>query len=1102
MDAHAAGGPADGTVVRVAFLERSDGQPLALLSEAFTHSPVAKAVISLASGAVGQLVEVNAAFCAMVGHDRRDLVGRPYRTLLAEDDVSALRGTLDAMARGEFGDSVAQRVVVRPDGTRVPVTSRLAVVRDGAGGAYATDELIGVAPTPSGTAADDELSRRANAVVRELEQESLELARSAEQFRTAFDGSPLGLLIVDEDGRLRQANRAAAGLAGRAVDELTGLLSEDITHPEDHAAVAAARRALIDGSDVQYDKRLLRPDGSSVWTRVTLCLIPGPDGRRWRLVQLQDITAERAAGAAAAREVQRLRATLAVQREVTAAADRDSALRVVAERAVDLFPAADGAAVELLDGDELCCTATAGSLGGWAGTRIPITGSLSGLALTTDAPVRCRNTGTDPRVDRATRARLGMGAMLVAPVHAQDAAIGVLKISARRTGVFDDTDELQLALLADSLSSALQHAADLARAAGLLEERTRALAALEASETRFRLTFENSPLGVTLSSLVPDDFGRFLQANQAMAAITGYRPDELTRMTFADLQHPDDVPGTTAFLRRLAAGEVDTIAAERRYRHRDGHPIWVASRVAVVRDEHGHARYAVDQVEDVTARRATDAQLRRQARLLELIPAAVIVRDLDGTIRWWNTGAEQLYGWPLARVAGQTTHRLLATAFPDAATAGEQHDRLLHDGRWEGQVEHVTADGRTVTVLSRQVLHHPEPGTGGPIQVLEINTDVTAARAAEQALAQSEQRFRGQFTNSAAGQIIRDLDGTLIEVNPAFAAMLGYTVDQLVGTPDLKLLLPEDAIGSENVMAALVAGKSDSYTHQGRLRHADGHPVEVEVTVSLVRDARGRPRHIVGVISDITDRRAAERARDQAAADLAARNVELEAANHLKLDIIGMLGHEIGNPLTAIQGHAELLTEDWDSIDDGHRIRAMAAITRQAGRLDDIVRGVLTMVTIDAGAIIADRRELSIRDEIGRALTAVEDDRLPVHGDDVTVLFNPGHLQQILINLLSNAAKYGGGATAIRIVVDPAERSVVHVHVEDGGPGVPEEFRPRLFERLARAERDAGSIKGTGLGLYIVRGLAHANQADVRHEPNPAGGSWFTLDLRAAPRRR
>jgi PAS domain S-box-containing protein len=400
--------------------------------------------------------------------------------------------------------------------------------------------------------------------------------------------------------------------------------------------------------------------------------------------------------------------------------------------------------------------------------------------------------------------------------------------------------------------------------------------------------------------------------------------------------------------------------------------------------------------------------------------------------------------------------------------------------------------------MSRQVLHQPEPGPDGhldPVQVLEINSDVTAARAAEIALADSEQRLRAQFDNSAAGQVIRALDGTLTAVNRAYAGMLGHTADELTGRPEAELLDPAEVEENRHLLAGLFAGDADSYTREGRLRHADGHRVDVEATVSLVRDDTGRPKHLIGVVTDISGRRAAERARDNAAASLAERNTELEAANQLKLDIIGMLGHEIGNPLTTIQGQAEILADDWARLDDSRRGRAIDAIGRQAARLDDIVREVLAMVTIDAGSIRADRRELSVRSQIDSALASfLTPEPLPVHGDDAQVLFAPGHLQQILVNLLSNAAKYGGGATAVRIA---RSDGWVHVTVEDSGPGVPEQFRDRLFDRLTRAERDATTVKGTGLGLYIVRGLARANHGDVHHEPNPAGGSRFILDLEA-----
>ncbi|MEV6348685.1 PAS domain S-box protein [Actinoplanes sp. NPDC051851] len=913
-------------------------------AEVFDNSPIAKVVVGLRGTDRGRVVLANPAFCQLLGYTSVEALTLTLADLTTRPP-GELEESLDLLATGVQSRGMRESTLIRRDGRLLAAVSRTSAIADDEGPVSVVIQLLDITAERAAQAA---------------------LARSEQQFRTAFAGSPIGLLLTDENGRIHEANQAVAALTGRTVTALIGLGPADITHPDDLPVTRDAQRRLWDtGGTVDYRKRMIRPDGASVWVRIIAATIPGPADRPWFLVQLQDITAERAAADAAARELTRLRATLTVQREViAAAADRNATLRVVAHRAVDLFPAADGAVVELVDGAELIYTATAGTLTPFEGIRIPATGSLSGYALLADTAGHCRDTADDPRVDGETACRLGIGSMVVAPLHAERGVTGVLKVSAHRPGAFDEADEQQLALLAESLSSALRHADDTAHAAALLAERTQALSELAASENRFRLTFDNSPLGLTLSSMEPGTRGDYLHANPAMTAITGYTADELTRMNYADLQHPGDVASTAAHIERLVTGEADTVATERRYRHRDGHTVWVAIRTAVIRDPEGTARYAVNQVEDITARRTADAELRRQARLLELIPAAVIVRDLDGTIRWWNSGATTLYGWPLAAVQHQITHQLFGTGFPGGGTVAQQRAALERDGRWEGQLDHRSAHGDALTVLSRQVLHHPDSiDEGATTQVLEINTDVTAARTAERALAE--------------------------------------------------------------------------------------------------------------------------------------RNTELEAANQLKLDIIGMLGHEIGNPLTAIQGNAEILTDDWPHLTDERRGRAITAIARQAGRLDEIVREVLAMVTIESGALTAEPAHLRAREEIGHALSAVEREEVPVTGEDVEVLFHAGHLQQILVNLLSNAGKYGGGATAIHLATGPDPHTAC-ITVEDSGPGVPEEFRGRLFDRLTRAQRDAASAKGTGLGLYIVRGLARANHGDIHYEPNPTGGSRFILTLQTA----
>ncbi|MEV8510297.1 PAS domain S-box protein [Actinoplanes sp. NPDC051475] len=623
--------------------------------------------------------------------------------------------------------------------------------------------------------------------------------------------------------------------------------------------------------------------------------------------------------------------------------------------------------------------------------------------------------------------------------------------------------------------------------------------ALRHREEQSREAFEASPLGMAIA----DEHGRFIRVNAAFEALLGRPSAEILGCGFAEFTHPDDRVDNERQRQQVGQNPGAVAGFDKRYVRPDGSVVWARLKLTAISGPAGE-RHRLVQSEDITARRAANAQLQEQARLLELIPAGLIVRSLDGEILWCNAGAEALYGWPLTAATGKTTHRLLRTTFPDGGSVSELTERLRRDGHWEGQLQHLTADGRTVTVFSRQVLHQAEPDEGGDpgtCRVLEINSDVTAARAADQALAESDQRFRAQFTYSAAGQVVLALDGTFIEVNPAYAAMLGRPREQIVGARARDLIHPDDLDTSRHETAALFAGAVDAYTDQARLRHAAGHWVDTEGTISVVRDTVGHPKHLICVVTDVSARRAAERARDEAAAALAARNTELEAANQLKLELIGMLGHEISNPLAAILGYTEILTDPASSLDDYARDRILHTIDRQARRLDDIVREVLAMVSIDAGNLHAKRQPVSLRKQIAQALTATDKEHLPVLGDDATVLVNPAHLLQMLTNLLSNAAKYAGGATAIRILspTGPDGDGRVRVQVEDNGPGVPQEFRPQLFHRLARADRDATTVKGTGLGLYIVRGLAQANHGEIHHEPNPTGGSLFILALEPAP---
>ncbi|MER7009602.1 PAS domain S-box protein [Dactylosporangium sp. NPDC000555] len=587
----------------------------------------------------------------------------------------------------------------------------------------------------------------------ELARQSAALEEQRAFLHAMLENLTDAVIACDGEGELTVFNPAAERLHGLPVEPLAPqrwaeryeLRNPDgsLMRMEDLPLYRALRGEAVAGT-----RMLVAPHGRPVRTVLaTGRQLRDRDGRvLGAMVSLRDVSEAVAAQERAERYTRALVATIDAQRAVTAAVhDRGEVLRVVADRAVAAFPVADGAVVELLHGDDVLeYTATAGTLRPHVGVRLAVAGSLSGVAMASRSTVRCDDVETDPRVNREACRRVGVESMCVAPLYAAERPIGVLKVASGRPRAFDDADAHQLELLAASLSAALRHAEDYAHNATLLHERTEALAALEVSERRFRLSFDNSPVGMLLIDLRPGSVGRFLQANPAMSEITGYRREELTAMTYPALTHPDDLAETERSIDRLVSGGVETVTVERRYRHATGRTIWVDVRVGAIRDTCGRPLYLVAQVQDVTRRRAAQARLERQARLLQLIPTPVIAHDLDGTIRGWNGGAEATYGYGADAVAGQRVHELLAT---DAAAASREEitAALRRDGQWTGQLTHHGADGRRITVLSRQVLEHGlagAAGTGDPDDlggrsetVLEVNTDITALRDREAELA-------------------------------------------------------------------------------------------------------------------------------------------------------------------------------------------------------------------------------------------------------------------------------------------------------------------------------------------------------------------------------
>ncbi|MEN3334598.1 MAG: hypothetical protein V7641_3963 [Blastocatellia bacterium] len=313
-----------------------------------------------------------------------------------------------------------------------------------------------------------------------------------------------------------------------------------------------------------------------------------------------------------------------------------------------------------------------------------------------------------------------------------------------------------------------------------ITERKHAEEALRASEARFSIAFNASPISSVIATL---DEGRYVAINDTFLNWTGYTREEVIGRTSAELElWPTSEARAKVIHLLLTQGRIRN--RETRYQMRNGEVrIFLMSADIIELDGQPHLITASI---DITERKRAEEALKEQSQILDLAP--VLIRDLDGRLLFWNTGAEQMYGWKPEEALGKTTHSLLHTEFPQPAE--EIQATLFAQGHWKGELVHTRRDGERIVVASHWVLHRNELGERDV--VLEVNSDITARKQAEEEIRRlneeleqrvAERTAQLQTTNKEleafSYSVSHDLRAPLRHINGFSQALLEDYADKL-----------------------------------------------------------------------------------------------------------------------------------------------------------------------------------------------------------------------------------------------------------------------------------------------------------------------------------
>jgi len=473
--------------------------------------------------------------------------------------------------------------------------------------------------------------------------------------------------------------------------------------------------------------------------------------------------------------------------------------------------------------------------------------------------------------------------------------------------------------------------------------------------------------------------------------------------------------------------------------------------------------------------------------ILDALPNMVFVKlASDLSYLRMNEAARDALGIKEASVAGSND----LAFFPGADGVRIQaHDRMVVDS---GVPFEIVEESFKTVRGTRWFATEKVPvmaADGLPGLLVTISSDITDRKELP---AMWEQVFR----YAEGGIVIGSPDSKVLELmNPAFAMMLGYTMQDLAGKPLLSIFAP----GVRQYIPAMfhLVQKHGHHTFETLCLRADGTTFPVLVNATSVRDARGNVRHRAIRIQDTSLLKSNERV-------LRTERRNAERANEAKSDFLSRMSHELRTPLNVILGFAQVLK--LDDLNEGQ--------TEGVKHILDAGRHLLALIdeTLDISRIEAGQMALSLESvNVGEAIEEVLQLMQPLANnsgirfvrpaEDIGryVLADKQRLKQVLLNLVANGINYNvrGGDVTLGC---RSNGPMIEVTVADTGVGFPEGSTDRLFAPFDRLGQESGTIEGSGLGLSLSKALVETMGGTLSAAANAAVGSTFTVTLKASER--
>jgi len=739
------------------------------------------------------------------------------------------------------------------------------------------------------------------------------------------------------------------------------------------------------------------------------------------------------------------------------------------------------------------------------GFRQKVGVGLMSRALQTRQTVLVNDVSKDP--DYFTVYSLDTKSELDVPLIIDGQVVGVINVESPRLNAFDETDVRTLETLAEQLAATIQNAR-------LFEQIRRSEQALRESEAKYRHTINSAADAI----VALNEQGVVIEFNPAAERLFGFTREEMLGKPLTPIIPERLREGHSLGLQRyLTTGRPSLPRWENLELPgltKDGREIPLEISFSVFQSE--EKKFITAVLRDITERKQAEKEINMLAHAVRSISECVVITDMEDNVLFVNDAFLKTYGHDEHELIGKPISIIRSPNNPPEVVQ-EILPATLRGG-WQGELLNRRKDGSEFPIfLSTSMIHNDN---GQPLALIGVSTDITERKRIEEALRESEERFR--FMAERTGDALYRLryDSMRYDyISPAITRLTGYSPEEInaIGFKNLvqKIVLPgsteisHDALLKKRTQTRIGEFRADYLIRakSGELRWLADHSIVWE-------DPQGNPLGTVGILTDITDRKQAEE-------ELQKAKVAAEAANRAKSEFLANISHEIRTPMNGILGMTELLLDTPLSSEQ----REYANLVKtSAEALLTVINDLLDFSKIEAGRLELEPVAFDLRDSLAESLRTLAT-RADQKGLELTyrvlpevpdaVVGDPCRLRQIIVNLVGNAIKFtdqgevtvecrlwngDGGITQAPLPRrDPPSEILLHFSVRDTGIGIPPEKQQLIFDPFTQADGSTTrKYGGTGLGLAISKQLAEMMGGRIWVESEVGRGSTFHFTARFA----